>query len=274
MNKSDSFSIARLWRMIILTITENRRSILLQLGVMIGITAVLVAFTIVNNGSDIYVRRAQQALSIDTDLSWSNLWGLYCLTLTGFSCISASFTAGFMSSKEKRLNTLMIPATAAEKFLARWIIYTLSVYVLFTLTYICIDYLRVLILNYIYADVNHTPILPLVQSIPHYYNKYSDFNPFHVIPPIIFAVQSFFVLGSTIWPKNSFIKTFVIGGAATLCVIFITVAYAHKLTFGYFDLNEHTSPILFINLIAAFTFLYTTILAYFRFRSSEIILKW
>lgn len=274
MNKSDSFSIARLWRMIILTITENRHSILLQLGVMIGITAVIVAFYTVADNPDRYVRQAQQALSSDTDLLWSDLWGLYCLTLTGFSCISASFTAGFMSSKEKRLNTLMIPATIAEKFLARWIIYTLSVYVLFTLTYICIDYLRVLILNYIYADVNHTPILPLVQSIPHYYNKYSDFNPFHVIPPIIFAVQSFFVLGSTIWPKNSFIKTFVIGGAATLCVIFITVAYAHELTFGYFDLNEHTSPTLFVNLIAAFTYLYTTILAYFRFRSSEIILKW
>ena len=93
-----------------------------------------------------------------------------------------------------------------------------------------------------------------------------------------FFVQSLFVLGSTIWPKNSFLKTFA-SGTIIWIVYFLVGVFMSKMLL---QSNKHYSfpdniimsdEAMWGLLIAVSIFftLFNWILAYFRFKESEII---
>ncbi|MBM6735563.1 hypothetical protein H7U35_10075 [Mediterranea massiliensis] len=89
-----------------------------------------------------------------------------------------------------------------------------------------------------------------------------------------FAVQSAYVLGSALWPKNAFIKT----SAALIVVISIFVAVlvslVKSLHFGpYTPMEEETAVTLCTCLLFAFA-IFCWVTAYYRLKEAEIINRW
>lgn len=99
-----------------------------------------------------------------------------------------------------------------EKFFSRWLVSTVVLLVVFFITFELADYTRVLVYSLIYPDVKEV-ILPvnlgdLVGSGKRWYLFHKTYELTLVLSIYCF-VQSLFVLGSSVWPKNSFLKTFV-----------------------------------------------------------------
>jgi hypothetical protein len=93
-----------------------------------------------------------------------------------------------------------------------------------------------------------------------------------------FFLQSFFLLGSTVWPKNALIKTFAAGVCIFVSYILIAVLCLKAIlpnnffmTEPYIDREASGGWLIFIT---SFFALFNWVLAYFRFKESEIINRW
>ena len=93
-----------------------------------------------------------------------------------------------------------------------------------------------------------------------------------------FAVQSFFLLGSVIWPRNSLVKTF----AAGVCIIIVYTLIAAALMKVFLPDNfymanpgiPNETMLTLISTGLCLFALFNWVLAYFRFKESEIINRW
>lgn len=203
------------------------------------------------------------------------------LFVSGTYVASVSFSR--MSTPAGALSTLMVPASQFEKFMLRWLVAV----PLFMLVFFCIavvaDWCRVW-----YAAVHYgleTRAMPWFDAIFHtkdvgngYFN--SDSGPF--MASIFVMVQSFFLLGSIVWPKRSMLKTFVTGGLVTLAYIWfgawiVSISESE----GQFWVGPHIAWIYdaddaycVMECVMLLVALFNYWLAFRRFRESEIINRW
>lgn len=195
--------------------------------------------------------------------------------------MSASFTMEKMKTKTSRISTLMTPVTSFEKFFSRWLICTVVFLVVFLITYKLADYTRVMVYSLAYPEkdfIAPVDLSHLVGRGKDYYTVCRTGLQFGAVIAGYFFVQSLFVLGSTIWPKNSFLKTFA-SGTIIWIVYFLVGVFMSKMLL---QSNKHYSfpddiimsdEAMWGLLIAVSIFftLFNWILAYFRFKESEII---
>ena len=93
---------------------------------------------------------------------------------------------------------------------------------------------------------------------------------------IFFAVQSAFALGSVLFPKGSFVKTFVI--VAIICILFFLVVTGTSMIFT--PENNRPTPLtqeqfeIMISCIFSAIVLFNYIMAYYRFKEMEVINRW
>ena len=168
----------------------------------------------------------------------------------------------------------MLPATTFEKYFSRWLIYTLGFLLAYAVAFVLADLTRVFIYSLAYPDFTQ-----VIQTFP--YGWLSDEKMFSTGRLTLFsfsfyfAVQSVYVLGGALWPKNAFIKT----SAALIVVISIFVAVlvslVKSLTFGSYgpDMEEETVMTLFTCLLFVFA-VFCWVLAYYRLKEAEIINRW
>ena len=93
---------------------------------------------------------------------------------------------------------------------------------------------------------------------------------------IFFAVQSAFALGSILFPKGSFVKTFVLG--AVILVLFFLVVTGTSMVFTPENnrptpLNQEQFEIMIMSIFSAIV-LFNYIMAYYRFKEMEVINRW
>ena len=113
----------------------------------------------------------------------------------------------------------MVPATPFEKFFFSLAGINHRILVVFLIAFKLADYTRVSIYSLIYPDAKGA-ILPvnlgyLVGSGKRWFLFNETYELIFVLSIYCF-IQSLFVLGSSVWPKNSFLKTFV---AVTIIVL-------------------------------------------------------
>ena len=93
-----------------------------------------------------------------------------------------------------------------------------------------------------------------------------------------FFAQSLFVLGSSIWPKNSFVKTF----SAIVVIAIVYIAIGSVLAKMLFEgrsggvnqtISDETMTLSSTVIFFAMA-VFNWIVAYFRFKESEIINRW
>ena len=275
MIKDTFFSLPRFMNLCRKEMVENWRSNVLRMVLMYGVMAVVMVW----NGYFEY--RYWHSGQIE-DPAWTFLLVVFIWSWWGFGCLSASFTMEKMKTKTSRTSMLMVPATPFEKFFSRWFVFTVVFLVIFLISYKLADYTRFIIYSLAYPEEKDF-IIPvdlshLVGERKTYYTLCRTGLQFGALLSAYFFVQSLFVLGSSIWPKNSFLKTFA-SGTVIAIVYFLLAVFMSKMFLengNYYSENvftgmsEDTAMSIMIVVGIFFTLMNWT-LAYFRFKESEIV---
>ena len=207
------------------------------------------------------------------------IWGI-----TVMGCLSASFTMERMKTKTNRMAMLMTPATMFEKFFARWVVFTFGFLVIYLVAYKLADWTRVLVFMAKYPDMDHIAQVPLCSHMVGgckdcvtHWTAFPDQERFILGVSGYCFFQSCFVLGSSIWPKNAFLKTFTAGVIIVIAYTLMGVLLVKLLFEGNNVDMDWPSEDMARTLVTVLFFIMTFvnwILAYFRFKESEIINRW
>ena len=274
MIKDTFFSLPRFINLCRKEMVENWKSNVLRMVLMYGVMAVVMVW----NG----YFRYRGTYNYQEDPAWIFLLVTFIWALWGFGCLSASFTMEKMKTKTSRTSMLMVPATPFEKFFSRWFVFTVVFLVIFLISYKLADYTRFIIYSLAYPEEKDF-IIPvdlshLVGERKTYYTLCRTGLQFGALLSAYFFVQSLFVLGSSIWPKNSFLKTFA-SGTVIAIVYFLLAVFMSKMFLengNYYSENvftgmsEDTAMSIMIVVGIFFTLMNWT-LAYLRFKESEIV---
>ncbi len=269
---------------------ENRRQLLLRGGIIITILVAASLFIGVSN-IDTYERILEYTtLSPSGEIisSYRFNGGMFgspkdeaaagCAFFYAFAfpialAISASFMFEGLSTKQKRIATLMTPGTIFEKYLARFIIYIFGTTILFGAGCLIADYIRYIVFSLSYIGYN------IVHPIDYIYGwewiMTLNNNMYYItlyLTGVLFGA-SLFTLGSSVWPRVSFVKTFGAIAAIGFTCLFTAIAVGP---------GDHGRPIFIefmrseIPAIRALSIGFTImsiinfILAYFRAKESEV----
>lgn len=260
MMKDTFFSFSRFVNVCRKDVAENWKTYVLRLAMWYGVLAVALVW----NGYFVYKYGEE-----DSFRPFVFMFGLW-----GFGMLSASFTMEKMKSKTGRLSTLMLPATPFEKFFSRWFVFTVVFLVAYLFAFRMADCTRALIYSAIYPENTSVGVIPLSHLFENEaYNRSNPAFPGMLIATYFFF-QSCFVLGSSIWPRNSFIKTMASGVGifvSYFLIIGLVVKYVVSGHLSAFpDISQETVINILYVVAAAFTLL-NWVLAYYRFKESEII---
>lgn len=271
------FSGTRFINLLRKDLTENWKKHLLRFILVFGGLTLFFLWL----GSLQYLHNEHRIQYWTKDPVWNSILPTLILGIFISGCLSASFINEKMISKTGRTSVLMLPATMFEKFLSRWIIFCIAYPLVFLLAFKLADFARVLIYSSICPEI--TLISPF--SIMDTYDLFINDNEkniyyFHFFTAFFFFLQSFFVLGSTLWPKNAFLKTFTAG--LLLTILWVGTGIWSLNTFipnnfymagPPFGLSETGALTITITVIYLFA-LFFLALAYYRFKESEIINRW
>lgn len=233
----------------------NGRTLLLKWLLMIaGLTCVLYALNS-HETKSVWYETTQVA----------DCYGAFCIGALFILTIGASFFMKNMTNKGLCLDTLMSPTSTLEKYLSHWLIYVLAWTIMFLSSFAIAEGLRVLIIM-VYGG--NTPYLHYI-AISEFSSYDSDFYKFIIM---LLAAQATFVLGSTVAPKNAFLKT--AGVIAVLLVAFFVAVSNTFLTLNpYGIVPPETEDIVekAIIIVPVCWTIFCYITAYFRLKESEII---
>ena len=200
------------------------------------------------------------------------------------ACLSATYITEKMKNKTGKISVMMLPATSFEKFSVRWLTYCIGFLLVYFLAFELADWIRVLVLsNYFPKEtINSFPVWRVITTGENRTDvnvSYIDRLIVFIVIAVFWAMQSFFVLGSTLWQKNSFLKTAV--ALFALCAGIGLVAYWSTKLFIPDDfymaepesISEETGRLM-VSIFFYAIALFNTVLAYFRYKEMEVINRW
>lgn len=274
MLKDTFFDMHRFMTLCRKEMVESWKVNLLRMALMYGAMAVVLTFIGYNTYSSSSISPQVGARDIQDSSLIAFVWFGFI-----FSCLSASFIMEKMKTKTSRLSALMTPATSFEKFFSRWVVFTVVFMLVFLIAFLLADYTRVLICMLLFPKIDTVGAVELKYLFT---NNDAYFNIFHSVAQFLLLIsgylflQSCFVLGSSIWPKNAFLKTFVAGLFLVITYSLLAVGFAKLLLAdshsfnSALDLSEKTIASATSVCLACLA-LFNWTLAYFRFKETEII---
>jgi hypothetical protein len=255
-------------------LVEDRKRLLQRIITVFGLLVVFSAII-----SDSCYQHYMEALKIgivrnEIDPAIDGLMPLFVFGLFIGCALSASFIMEPMSSKTSRIYALMLPATSFEKYFVRWFIYTIGYLVVYYLLFLLVDVMRVCVFSVIYPEIDIiTFINPYAEIV-----ALRDDAPLGFIVSLYLLLQSIFVLGSSLWPKYAFLKTFT---AYTILGMAFSAFFAGIMNLFNRPGNSYIMPVLSedtLFLIATCGILLVTLffwwLAYKRFKEMEVVNRW
>lgn len=273
MLKDTFFDMHRFMTLCRKEMVESWKVNLLRMALMYGAMAVVLSFIGYNTYSSSSASQMGAHAIQDSSLIAFVWFGFI------FSCLSASFIMEKMKTKTSRLSALMTPATSFEKFFSRWVVFTVVFMLVFLIAFLLADYTRVLLCMFSFPKINTVGAVELKYLFT---NNDAYFNIFHSVAQFLLFIsgylflQSCFVLGSSIWPKNAFLKTFVAGLFLVIIYSLLGVGFAkllladsHSFNFALGSSEETITSAASVCLACLALFNWT--LAYFRFKETEII---
>lgn len=255
---------------------ENWRTYILRSVMVYGVMAIVFIWS-----GYLQYEEINMSIPREIDPIWKFEFIVFLWGLVIWGAISASFAMERMKTKTSRTVVLMTPATMFEKFFSRWLVATCGFIVVFLIAFKMADWTRVLVytLKFPGTDViSSFPLLQLCNNSGLFYEASADHNMVSLFISGYLVVQSFFLLGSAIWPKNALIKTFAAGVVITIVYIMVGLLFA-KMFFpdnflkGNVGIEDTTAQSIVVIVNWCFIF-FNWGLAYFRFKESEIINRW
>jgi hypothetical protein len=272
--KDTFFSFPRFANYFKKVLVEDRKRLLQRIITVFGLLVVFSAII-----SDSCYQHYMEALKIgivrsEIDPAIDGLMPLFVFGLFIGCALSASFIMEPMSSKTSRIYALMLPATSFEKYFVRWFIYTIGYLVVYYLLFLLVDVMRVCVFSVVYPEIDIITFLnPYAEIV-----ALRDDAPLGFIVSLYLLLQSIFVLGSSLWPKYAFLKTFT---AYTILGMAFSAFFAGLMNLfnrpgNSYIMLELSDDTLF--LIATCGVMMVTLffwwLAYKRFKEMEVVNRW
>ena len=272
--KDTFFSFPRFANYFKKVLVEDRKRLLQRIITVFGLLVVFSAII-----SDSCYKHYMEALKIgivrnEIDPAIDGLMPLFVFGLFIGCALSASFIMEPMSSKTGRIYALMLPATSFEKYFVRWFIYTIGYLVVYYLLFLLVDVMRVCVFSVVYPEIDIiTFINPYAEIV-----ALRDEVPLGFVVSLYLLLQSIFVLGSSLWPKYAFLKTFT---AYTILGMAFSAFFAGLMNLFDRPGNSYIMPVLSedtLFLIATCGVMMVTLffwwLAYKRFKEMEVVNRW
>lgn len=256
---SQTFDFGRFGKCLMRELKLNCKAWLLRMLLMFGVTTILL---IIATHPHHISPEDYGALQSEGSFLISRLCAFV------FCGLGASLFMENMTSNGLRLNSIMSPVSQLEKFATRFTICIVFVTLAYLLCYTLADVVRVMYVRTQYGDLPNL----------HFFGWYSVMRMAEskwFLWSYFFAMQMTFVLGSTVWPKNSFLKTF--GTVVVICLVFMYAAINLDSYFGPQGpcAISHSACVLLKYWIANYAPLiwsaFCLITSYYRFKESEII---
>lgn len=270
------FSLPRFMNLCRKEMVENWKTYMLRSVMIFGVLAIIFLW----KGYFQY-EYADQYSKGGVDPIWSFELGAFIGGLIVWGCISTSFAMERMKSKTSRTVVLMTPATMFEKFFSRWLVATCGFLVVYLIAFKLADWTRVLVYTLWHPDAEFIAQFPLWQfccNTGNFYEASIGSGEVLLFVSAYLAVQSFFLLGSVIWPRNSLVKTFAAGVCLNVVYTLIAITLAKVFLPDNFNMARPDVTAETMRTLATIGFilftLFNWVLAYFRFKESEIINRW
>lgn len=275
MDTNQFFSFDRMSLLVRKNIQENWRPIALSWAGIFGLLVIIALLVAKASHYDGIQPEYYSSRSIANFLGWITAVFLIC----GVYVAACSFKR--MATPPGALSTLMTPASQFEKFALKWLA-AVPVYILvfFVIAYLA-DWIRVYASYWMY-DIEVRPVN--VMKILFHPTDMGLFKGIAWRSLLYFlAMQSFFLLGSIVWPKNSALKTFVCMIAISFIYAWVGIWIASLLDMSDGDSHLYYGGPEFINedsvlyVVDVFTAIIAVInywLTYQRFREAETISRW
>ena len=272
--KDTFFSFPRFANYFKKVLVEDRKRLLQRIITVFGLLVVFGAII-----SDSCYQHYMEALKMgivrnEIDPAIDGLMPLFVFGLFIGCALSASFIMEPMNSKTGRIYALMLPATPFETYFVRWFIYTIGYLVVYYLLFLLVDVMRVCVFSVVYPEIDIITFLnPYAEIV-----ALRDDAPLGFIVSLYLLLQSIFVLGSSLWPKYAFLKTFT---AYTILGMAFTAFFAGIMNLFDRPGNSYIMPELSddtLFLIATCGVMMVTLffwwLAYKRFKEMEVVNRW
>lgn len=272
------FSWNRFTDVLSLEVVSRRRKLLLYSAVMTGILIVAALMM-----SSAYKFEYARGLAAERDIILPGILNLYLVFLFIFGAISASLMWAVMKNKVGRISLIMNPATSLEKYLVKWTVYFFGFLIVFALSFFIAETVRYFVFHALYPEADICPLYlagkydsDFRQEIMRFWN--SSLHYVIAVTVVLFLlVQSLFVLGASIWYRNSFIKTFVGFGCVLIVLFILAVWTGTSLSHGKIGtlpwfivwIGDHKYEIFFI--VAPLFTVFNWVVAYFRIQETDII---
>lgn len=275
MDTNQFFSFDRMSLLVRKNIQENWRQIALSWAGIFGLLVIIALLVARASHYDGIQPEYYSSRSIANFLGWITA----VFSICGIYVAACSFKR--MATPPGALSTLMTPASQFEKFALKWLA-AVPVYILvfFVIAYLA-DWIRVYASYWMFdievRPVNVTKILfhptdmGLVKGIAWRSLLY------------FLAMQSFFLLGSIVWPKNSALKTFVCMIAIGFIYVWVGIWIASlsdmsdgdsHLYYGGPEFLNEDSVLYVVDVFTAIIAVINYWLTYRRFREAETISRW
>lgn len=200
------------------------------------------------------------------DPTWHGIAITFAILGILFGIYSASLMMEELRTKASRTAALTTPASPFEYWFAKWITHIVLFAAVYVLLFYLADCIRVLIFSLVYQEYNLN-IAVLGKDIITQLTKENK-SPLPLMLLSYLCIQSFYVLGSSFFPRHALLKTTIIcfiGGALFLLgdALFVKEFMENGISIN----TGETFGRAILATITAFNW----IVAYYRFKEVEII---
>lgn len=243
-------------------VAEHYKTIMLSMLLMFGVIAILDILIVYSFRNEHY-----EPYSSDPTAGVTGIIAMILLFV--FGCIWASMTMHDTASKGGRIRFMMLPAPQGSKFLVRWIVHVPAFLAAFAVCILAAEALRVIFAGLINETSQVGFLSWFGTSAAISYSEFWKGMAFFIF------MQSAYLLGSMLWPRNSLLKTFGVTLAmSAVSNIFLGIVIMSSIS-EHMEINSpsedifHSFAIIYWILIA-FTLLNTG-LAYWRMHDTDLV---
>lgn len=276
MTQNQIFCPQRFGLLIKRDVRQNWRKILLSLGGLLGALIIIGLFYAVTNCQGAADFDSERIRHIGERMALTEVIFFTVIMFFAGAYVASTAFKSFSSAPEA-LSSMMIPASQFEKFMVKWLVAVPCFFIIYVVFAMFADWVRVAFIEMHY----HIEVSTFDWNQLFFHSEEIAFKQFSLVGIMAFLwVQSFFLLGSIVWPRVSYMKTFV-------------TLFALGLIYGWFDFwfydllekpgmmfvapewldNGDLLPNLIVLALTVLT-LFNYCLTFMRFREAETIVRW
>ncbi|MDE5880319.1 MAG: hypothetical protein K2J78_08605 [Muribaculaceae bacterium] len=207
---------------------------------------------------------------------------LFCFFGGMILTIGASLAFNNMKSKEGRINTIMLPVPVHQKFIVRWLATVPLLLIVVLIGCLLGDWARIVVYKLMLRFSDYSPAYDsyyvdttAISFIITNYVQEREAIGIMLISGFwgVVCSQAIYFLGSVVWPKLSFIKTWAAMQVLGVIFAMVFVPFLINIKFDFaFDLS-YAGLLWIINIVGLLFCIGIYWLSYERFKRSQVIYK-